>query len=228
LTLTIILPHASWSFGRGDSGLWCCSRPRELLDEYAFHRGLPGAETDLSCQDAFQFFDWVAGSWDQLVSIATLGAMNFAHPGYLCLLCKRGAALAFPVTRHIREHGTPDSITCCRDTLVGRWWGRSFRCWWGSFHWPWVAVTVGGGVVVGALDHRGVDLRFFVCRSGEAPTWATDAADDRFAGVRLRSRRAGGLSDAGCCRGLPNDGWWPCRAERTEVSHATILRLSFN
>jgi len=114
LTLTIILPHAYMGHLDVVIPVWCCSRPRECWIEYAFHRVCRGPKP-ICMPRRISVFDCGGGNHgDQLVPIATLGAMNFAHPGYLLFVCQRVLALAFPVyTAHSRA-AVRRQYYCCR------------------------------------------------------------------------------------------------------------------
>jgi phosphatidylglycerol---prolipoprotein diacylglyceryl transferase len=138
--------------------------------------------------------------------------MNLPHPGYLLLVgASVTIALAFPVTRHIREDRLRRQYYILQGiTLLGAVVGAKFSVLFGDYGWPqatvndWQAVVWSGRSITGAL------IFGFLCAELAKPLMGyTMPPNDRFAAVLPFTVAIGrvGCLTAGCCRGLPYDGW---------------------
>jgi phosphatidylglycerol:prolipoprotein diacylglycerol transferase len=142
--------------------------------------------------------------------------MNLPHPGYLLLVGASVAiALAFPVTRHIREDRLRRQYYLLQGiTLLGAVLGAKLSVLFGDYGWPlaavndWWAVAWSGRSITGALI-----FGFFFAELAKPLIGYTMPPNDRFATVLPFTVAIGrvGCLTAGCCAGLPSDGWCALR-----------------
>jgi prolipoprotein diacylglyceryltransferase len=138
--------------------------------------------------------------------------MNLFRPGYL-LFVGVGVllALAFPVTRHIRdEHLRRQYYLMQVITLIGAVFGAKLSVLIGDYHWPWVPVADWQNVLSSGRSITGALIFGFLFAEIAKPIVRyTMPPNDRFAALlpfTIGIGRVGCLM-AGCCRGLPYNGW---------------------
>lgn len=142
--------------------------------------------------------------------------MNLFRPGYV-LFVGAGVllALAFPVTRHIQDERLRRQYYLMQViTLVGAVFGAKLSVLIGDYHWPWVpmndwvSVLSSGRSITGALI-----FGFLFAEIAKPIVHYTMPPNDRFAALLPFTIGIGriGCLTAGCCRGLPYDGWCAMR-----------------
>ena len=142
--------------------------------------------------------------------------MNLFKPGYL-LFVGAGVvlALAFPVTKHIRDDRLRRQYYLMQViTLVGAVFGAKLSVLIGDYHWPWVPMSDWSNVVSSGRSITGALIFGFLFAEIAKPiVHYTMPPNDRFAALlpfTIAIGRVGCLT-AGCCRGLPCDGWYSMR-----------------
>jgi phosphatidylglycerol---prolipoprotein diacylglyceryl transferase len=124
-------------------------------------------------------------------------------------------ALRFPVTRHIRERSLRRQYFILQGiTVLGAIIGAKISVLFGDHHWPWKpvenwsAVLWSGRSIMGALM-----LGFLFAEAAKPVMGYAMPPNDRFAAVLPFTIAIGriGCVTAGCCRGLPYDGWCALR-----------------
>jgi phosphatidylglycerol:prolipoprotein diacylglycerol transferase len=154
--------------------------------------------------------------------------MNLIRPGYL-LFVGAGVllALAFPVTRHIQDERLKRQYYLMQViTLVGAVFGAKLSVLIGDYHWPWVpmkdwtSVLSSGRSITGALV-----FGFLFAEIAKPIVRYTMPPNDRFAALLPFTIGIGrfGCLTAGCCRGLPYDGWCTMRGVDGVLRYPTQL-----
>jgi len=120
-------------------------------------------------------------------------------------------ALAFPVARHLREARLRRQYYLLQAiTLLGAVLGAKISILFGDYHWPWAAVSDWPNVLWSGRSITGALLFGFLFAEIAKPLVGyTMPPNDRFAALlpfTIAIGRVGCLM-AGCCRGLPYDGW---------------------
>jgi phosphatidylglycerol:prolipoprotein diacylglycerol transferase len=159
--------------------------------------------------------------------------MNTFQPGYL-LFVGVGVliALAFPVTRHIRGQRLRRQYYLLQGiTLLGAVIGAKVSVLIGDHRWPWVtvenwpAVLWSGRSITGALI-----FGFLFAEMAKPLVGYSMPPNDRFATLlpfTIALGRVGCLT-AGCCLGLPFDGWCAVRAADGVARYpATLFEIIF-
>jgi prolipoprotein diacylglyceryltransferase len=142
--------------------------------------------------------------------------MNFAHPAYLLFVgVSVLLALAFPVARHIREQRLRRQYYLLQGiTLLGAVAGAKLSVLIGDYHWPWATVSDWRNILWSGRSITGALILGFLCAELAKPLLGyTMPPNDRFAALlpfTIATGRVGCLI-AGCCRGLPYDGWCAVR-----------------
>lgn len=142
--------------------------------------------------------------------------MNLFRPGYL-LFVGVGVlvALAFPVTRHIRDDRLRRQYYLMQViTLVGAVFGAKLSVLIGDYHWPWVSMRDWSSVLSSGRSITGALIFGFLFAEIAKPIVRyTMPPNDRFAALLPFTIGIGriGCLTAGCCRGLPYDGWCAMR-----------------
>ncbi len=138
--------------------------------------------------------------------------MNYFHPAYL-LFVGVGVlvALAFPVTRHIREDRLRRQYYLLQGiTILGAILGAKISVLVGDQYWPWVPVNDWHELLWSGRSITGALIGGFLFAEIAKPLIGyTMPPNDRFAALlpfTLATGRVGCLL-AGCCGGLPYDGW---------------------
>lgn len=139
--------------------------------------------------------------------------MNYFHPAYL-LFVGLGVlvALAFPVTRHIRQERQRRQYYLLQViTIIGAVIGAKLSVLVGDYHWPWVAVNDWRNVLWSGRSITGALIFGFLFAEIAKPIVGyAMPPNDRFAALlpfTIATGRVGCLI-AGCCGGLPCDGWY--------------------
>lgn len=142
--------------------------------------------------------------------------MNLFKPGYL-LFVGAGVllALAFPVTKHIRDERLRRQYYLMQViTLVGAVFGAKLSVLIGDYHWPWVPMNDWSSVLSSGRSITGALIFGFLFAEIAKPiVHYTMPPNDRFAALlpfTIGIGRVGCLM-AGCCRGLPCDAWFAMR-----------------
>ena len=154
--------------------------------------------------------------------------MNFFHPAYL-LFAGAGVliALAFPVARHIREQGLRRQYYLLQGiTLLGAVIGAKISVLVGDYHWPWATVSDWWGVLWSGRSITGALIFGFLFAEIAKPIMSyTMPPNDRFAALLPFTFAIGrvGCLMAGCCRGLPYDGWCAFRGADGISRHPTQI-----
>jgi prolipoprotein diacylglyceryltransferase len=139
--------------------------------------------------------------------------VNFFHPSYL-LFVGVGVliALAFPVARHIRDRRLRRQYYLLQGiTLIGALFGAKVSVLFGDYKWPmasindWASVLWSGRSITGALI-----CGFLFAEIAKPMLGYRMPPNDRFAAVLPFTIAIGriGCLTAGCCGGLPCDGWY--------------------
>ncbi len=142
--------------------------------------------------------------------------MSLFQPGYL-LFVGTGAviALAFPVTRHISKQRLRRQYYFLQAiTLLGAVFGAKLSVLVGDYHWPWTAVSDWQTILWSGRSITGALIFGFLFAEIAKPLIGyTMPPNDRFAAVLPFTVAIGriGCLMAGCCRGLPYDGWCALR-----------------
>lgn len=153
--------------------------------------------------------------------------MNF-HPAYL-LFVGVGVmiALAFPVTRHIREQRLRRQYYILQGiTLLGAVIGAKLSVLIGDYHWPWAAVSDWRNVLWSGRSITGALILGFLCAElAKSLINYPMPPNDRFAALLPFTIAIGrvGCLVAGCCRGLPYDGWCAIRGADGVARHPTQI-----
>jgi len=139
--------------------------------------------------------------------------MNLLRPSYV-LFVGVGViiALAFPVARHIRDPRLRRQYYLLQGiTLLGALVGAKLSVLFGDYHWPWVPVSDWRAVLWSGRSITGALIFGFLFAEIAKPMLGyTMPPNDRFAAVlpfTIAIGRVGCLT-AGCCGGLPCDGWY--------------------
>jgi prolipoprotein diacylglyceryltransferase len=138
--------------------------------------------------------------------------MNPFQPGYLLFVGVGVAiALAFPVMRHIREQHLRRKYYLLQTiTLIGAVVGAKLSVLMGDYHWPWAAVSDWENVLWSGRSITGALIFGFLFAELAKPMVGyTMPPNDRFAALlpfTIAIGRVGCLT-AGCCGGIPYDGW---------------------
>ncbi|HLX70370.1 MAG TPA: prolipoprotein diacylglyceryl transferase family protein [Verrucomicrobiae bacterium] len=142
--------------------------------------------------------------------------MNLFRPGYL-LFVGAGVllALAFPVTRHIQDERLRRQYYLMQViTLIGAVFGAKLSVLIGDYHWPWVPMNDWGSVLSSGRSITGALIFGFLFAEIAKPiVHYRMPPNDRFAALLPFTIGIGriGCLTAGCCRGLPYDGWCAMR-----------------
>lgn len=142
--------------------------------------------------------------------------MNPWLPAYL-LPVGAGVALAlsFPVASHIREKSLRSQYYFLQGiTLVGAVFGAKISVLFGDYHWPWTPVNDWGRVLWSGRSITGALIFGFLFAEIAKPMIGyTMPPNDRFATLLPFTIGIGrvGCLIAGCCGGLPYDGWCALR-----------------
>ncbi len=142
--------------------------------------------------------------------------MNFLHPAYLLFVGLAVLiALAFPVTKHLREEHLRRQYYFLQGvTLLGAVAGAKLSVLIGDYDWPWVTVNDWRSVLWSGRSITGALILGFLCAELAKPLIGYPMPpNDRFAALlpfTIATGRVGCLI-TGCCRGLPYDGWCAIR-----------------
>jgi phosphatidylglycerol:prolipoprotein diacylglycerol transferase len=159
--------------------------------------------------------------------------MNPFQPGYL-LFVGVGVliALAFPVARHIREPRLRRQYYWLQGiTLLGAVIGAKVSVLIGDHRWPWMAVDNWPAVLWSGRSITGALIFGFLFAEIAKPfVGYSMPPNDRFAALlpfTIGIGRVGCLT-AGCCLGLPFDGWCAVRAiDGVPRYPATLFEIVF-
>lgn len=136
-------------------------------------------------------------------------------------------ALAFPVMRHIRDdHLRRQYYLMQGITLVGAVVGAKISVLIGDYHWPWVAMNNWQSVLVSGRSITGALLFGFLFAEIAKPLVGyVMPPNDRFAALLPFTIGIGrfGCLMAGCCHGLPYDGWCAMRGVDGVMRYPTQL-----
>ncbi len=120
-------------------------------------------------------------------------------------------ALAFPVVRHIHEERLRRQYYLLQGiTLLGAVIGAKLSVLLGDYHWPWATVKDWQNVLWSGRSITGALIFGFLFAEIAKPIVGyTMPPNDRFAALLPFTIAIGriGCLTAGCCRGLPYDGW---------------------
>src|SRR5437899_1781521 len=159
--------------------------------------------------------------------------MNFSHPAYLLFVgISVLVALSFPVARHIREQRLRRQYYLLQGiTLLGAVAGAKISVLIGDYHWPWATVGDWRSVLWSGRSITGALILGFLCAELAKPLVGyTMPPNDRFAALlpfTIATGRVGCLL-AGCCRGLPYDGWCAIRGTDGVLRHpAQVYEIIF-
>jgi phosphatidylglycerol:prolipoprotein diacylglycerol transferase len=154
--------------------------------------------------------------------------MNLFRPTYL-LFVGAGVlmALAFPVMRHIRDDRLRRQYYLMQViTIIGAVVGAKLSVLVGDYHWPWTPVEDWGNVLSSGRSITGALIFGFLFAEIAKPIVRyTMPPNDRFAALlpfTIAIGRVGCLT-AGCCRGLPYDGWCAMRGVDGIMRYPTQL-----
>ncbi len=141
--------------------------------------------------------------------------MNPFQPAYL-LFVGTGAliALAFPVARHIPQQRLRQYYLLQGVTLLGAVIGAKLSVLVGDYHWPWTVISDWQSVLWSGRSITGALIFGFLSAEIAKPLMGyTMPPNDRFAAVLPFTIAIGriGCLMAGCCGGLPYDGWCALR-----------------
>ena len=138
--------------------------------------------------------------------------MNSFHPYYLIFVgISVLIALAFPVTRHLREKRYRQQYYFLQGiTLFGAIVGAKLSVLLGDYHWPWTPVNDWSTVLISGRSITGALMGGFLAAEIAKPIIGyTLPPNDRFAALlpfTIAIGRVGCLL-SGCCRGTPYNGW---------------------
>jgi len=138
--------------------------------------------------------------------------MNLFQPTYL-LFVGFGVllALAFPVARHIRDEKLRRQYYLMQIiTLIGAVVGAKLSVLVGDCHWPWATIDDWQSVLSSGRSITGALIFGFLFAEIAKPIVGyTMPPNDRFAALLPFTIGIGrfGCLTAGCCGGLPYDGW---------------------
>ncbi len=138
--------------------------------------------------------------------------MTLFQPSYL-LFVGTGVliALAFPVARHIRDPGLRRQYYLLQGvSLLGAVLGAKLSVLFGDYHWPWNRVNDWWGVLWSGRSITGaLILGFLFAEVAKPLVGYRMPPNDRFAALLPFTVALGriGCLMAGCCRGIPYDGW---------------------
>ncbi len=121
-------------------------------------------------------------------------------------------ALAFPVTKHIRERKRRREYYILQAiTIVGAVLGAKLSVLIGDYNWPWKSMEDWSLILYSGRSITGALIGGFLAAEAAKP-WLgyTMPPNDRFAAVLPFSIAIGriGCLLTGCCRGAPWDGYW--------------------
>jgi phosphatidylglycerol:prolipoprotein diacylglycerol transferase len=154
--------------------------------------------------------------------------MSLFRPSYL-LFVGAGVvlALAFPVMKHIRDDRLRKQYYLMQAiTLVGAVFGAKISVLVGDYHWPWVTVENWKSVFVSGRSITGALIFGFLFAELAKPLVGyVMPPNDRFAALLPFTIGLGrfGCLTAGCCRGLPYDGWCALRGVDGVLRYPTQL-----
>jgi phosphatidylglycerol:prolipoprotein diacylglycerol transferase len=159
--------------------------------------------------------------------------VTWFHPGYLFFVgLSVLIALAFPVTRHMREAGQRQQYYVLQGiTLLGAVTGAKLSMLFGDLHWPWVPVTDWSAILSSGRSITGALILGFLFAELAKPIMGYRMPpNDRFATVlpfTIAIGRLGCLA-AGCCQGTPYDGWCAIHGADGIMRHpAPVYELVF-
>lgn len=159
--------------------------------------------------------------------------MSTFHPSYFFFVGVGVLiALAFPVTRHIRERRLRRQYYLLQGiTLLGAVMGAKVSVLIGDHGWPWVAVDNWPAVLWSGRSITGaLILGFLFAEIAKPLVGYAMPPNDRFATLlpfTIALGRVGCLT-AGCCLGLPFDGWCAVRAADGVLRYpATLFEIVF-
>jgi phosphatidylglycerol:prolipoprotein diacylglycerol transferase len=138
--------------------------------------------------------------------------MNLFRPSYL-LFVGAGVivALAFPVARHIRDDRQRRQYYLLQAiTLTGAIVGAKLSVLFGDLHWPWTPLADWREVLWSGRSITGALILGFLFAEVAKPVLRYPLPpNDRFATLLPFTFATGriGCLFAGCCQGVPNDGW---------------------
>lgn len=136
-------------------------------------------------------------------------------------------ALAFPVAKHIRDDKLRRQYYLMQViTLIGAVVGAKLSVLVGDYHWPWTHldnwqdILVSGRSITGALI-----FGFLFAEIAKPIVGYIMPPNDRFAALLPFTIGIGrfGCLTAGCCRGLPYDGWCAMRGVDGVMRYPTQL-----
>jgi len=159
--------------------------------------------------------------------------MSSFQPSYLLFVGLGVAiALAFPVTRHIREKRQRRQYYLLQGiTLFGAVLGAKVSVLIGDHGWPWVAVDNWSAVLWSGRSITGALIFGFLFAEIAKPMMGYSMPpNDRFATLLPFTIALGrvGCVMAGCCLGLPCDGWCAVRAADGVPRYpATLFEMIF-
>src|SRR5262245_21253556 len=120
-------------------------------------------------------------------------------------------ALGFPVVRHIRERRLRHQYYALQGiTLLGAVVGAKLSVLFGDHHWPWVPVGDWSAVLWSGRSITGALIFGFLFAEMAKPVMGYSMPpNDRFAALLPFTIAIGrlGCLTAGCCGGIPYDGW---------------------
>jgi len=142
-------------------------------------------------------------------------------------------ALAFPVARHIRDDKLRRQYYLMQViTLIGAVVGAKLSVLVGDYHWPWTPIHDWQNVVVSGRSITGALIFGFLFAEIAKPIVGyIMPPNDRFAALLPFTIGVGrfGCLTAGCCRGLPYDGWCVMRypTQLFEIIFQLAIGISF-
>jgi len=154
--------------------------------------------------------------------------MSLFHPAYLLFVgVSVLIALAFPVTRHIREQRLRRQYYLLQAiTLLGAVLGAKLSVLIGDYHWPWATVSDWWSVFWSGRSITGALIFGFLFAEIAKPIMNYSMPpNDRFAALLPFTIAIGrvGCLISGCCRGLPYDGWCAIRTADGVSRHPTQI-----
>jgi phosphatidylglycerol:prolipoprotein diacylglycerol transferase len=142
--------------------------------------------------------------------------MNLLVPGYvLPVAISLLLALSFPVTAHLRDKSQRHQYYFLQGiTLIGAIFGAKLSVLFGDYHWPWASVNDWRQVLWSGRSITGALIFGFLFAEAAKPMIRyAMPPNDRFATLLPFTIGIGriGCLIAGCCGGLPYNGWGALR-----------------
>ena len=142
--------------------------------------------------------------------------MNLLVPGYVLPVgISLLVVLSFPVTAHLRDKSQRHQYYFLQGiTILGAIFGAKLSVLFGDYHWPWATLNDWGQVLWSGRSITGALICGFLFAEIAKPMIGYSMPpNDRFATLLPFTIGIGriGCLLAGCCGGLPYDGWCALR-----------------